>query len=108
MVADSPPRKPRTAAATGPRRMLLGSEVDAEVWEDPAATPAPEVPAPTERPVRPPGRDLPVAADDAEDVESTEPPEPAEPVVSAMATVCKDRIAEPTPNATASAPTRPT
>ena len=46
---------------------------------------------------------------DAEDADeaSEEPAEPAEPVVSANATGT-DATAEPTPNATASAPTRPT
>ena len=47
------------------------------------------------------------ADDDDADVASDEPAEPPEPVVSATATGT-DAIAEPTPNATANAPTRPT
>jgi hypothetical protein len=46
------------------------------------------------------------AARDAES-EVSDPVDPAEPVVSANATGI-DPIAEPTPNATANAPTRPT
>jgi hypothetical protein len=45
-------------------------------------------------------------ADEADDA-SDEPAEPPEPVVSATATGT-DATAEPTPNATANAPTRPT
>ena len=46
-------------------------------------------------------------ADDEADDESEDPVEPADPVVSANATGT-DATAEPTPNATANAPTRPT
>ena len=60
------------------------------------------------RPVRAAPRE---GADDADDGEaddaSDEPAEPAEPAVSATATGT-DASAEPTPNATANAPTRPT
>ncbi len=46
-------------------------------------------------------------ADDEADDEPDEPDEPPEPVVSANATGT-DATADPTPNATAKAPTRPT
>ena len=60
------------------------------------------------RPVRAAPRDGAddVAADEADD-ESDEPVEPPDPVVSANATGT-DATAEPTPSATANAPTRPT
>jgi hypothetical protein len=45
--------------------------------------------------------------DDPADTDEPEPVEPAEPVVSATATGT-EAIADPTPNATANAPTRPT
>jgi hypothetical protein len=45
--------------------------------------------------------------DDVVDVESDDPVEPPDPVVSANATGTAT-TAEPTPNATANAPTRPT
>ena len=51
--------------------------------------------------------DLVAGADDEAVDESVEPAEPADPVVSANATGT-DATAEPTPNATANAPTRPT
>jgi hypothetical protein len=59
-------------------------------------------------------RDVARAGDDVEapsardaESEAFDPVDPAEPVVSANATGI-DPIAEPTPNATANAPTRPT
>jgi len=45
---------------------------------------------------------------DGEDEEDDDPVDPAEPEVSANAIAGIDAIAAPTPNATASAPTRPT
>ena len=63
--------------------------------------------------VSPPGRDAPRtgalvdAAESEDESEAREPVEPAEPVESAAANGI-EAIAEPTPSATANAPTRPT
>ena len=54
------------------------------------------------------GSDDPGPDVDDPDCDELEPVEPAEPVGSANATPGIDAIAAPTPNATASAPTRPT
>ncbi len=94
-----PDPRPRTTAAES-----LAAESSAVV-PPPAVSAAPDPP----RPARPAPRD---GADDfvpdGEPAESEEPVDPDEPVVSANATGNDDANAEPTPNATANAPTRPT
>jgi len=78
--------------------------------EPPAESVAVEPPRPVRAAPRD-GTDDVDADDESDDVddddESDEPVEPPEPVVSASATGT-DTTAEPTPNATANAPTRPT
>ena len=90
--------------ATGGTAPRLPDPAEDPPAESPAAEPA--------RPARAGPRDGAFVDSDAADPEPAEsaeldPDDPAEPVVSANATGT-DATAEPTPNATANAPTRPT
>lgn len=91
--------------------VLIEPETAASAEELPAVKP-PDDDSTLDGPGRD-GRDDPECADDFDPpapddgADELEPAEPAEPAVSAKATGI-DAIAAPTPNATASAPTRPT
>ena len=85
-----------------PRRPADEPSDESDTDEPPAAEPPAAEPPRPARPARGDG----LVAEEAAD-ESDDPVEPPEPVVSANATGT-DATAEPTPNATASAPTRPT
>jgi hypothetical protein len=113
----SPEREPRTRdsatpapRAPAPRAPGAAAGESLSSWEPAAAPlrePAPSAPsAAPPRPDRAPraGADVDAPADDASE---PDPLDPAEPVVSANATGT-DATADPTPNATANAPTRPT
>lgn len=118
---SNPPRAPPSAGLPSPALGIFtvlelteadpGSEAVAEEAGESAFEPAAPLPRPTlPRVSRAELRDEDDAeAPDGTDAESEafDPVEPAEPVVSAKATGTEP-VAEPTPNATANAPTRPT
>ena len=101
--AESPPgfltRGAGAAAPEPPRRVR-------ETGESPTAESTAAESPPTPRPERRPGALTFVVESPAEDT-VPDPTEPEDPVVSASA-IGIDTTAEPTPNATANAPTRPT
>jgi hypothetical protein len=119
------PPKPNDA----PVEAVEPVEPDTEVLAPPDADTAPdgEDPPDVEPPDNEPPDDVPVGepeelddpvvdgedpddedpAVDEDELDELEPPEPPEPLGSAKATTGTDAIAAPTPNATASAPTRP-
>jgi hypothetical protein len=119
-VAGRAPEPPGRDAEPSPAELSFadpspGADVEPEVPEpDPRRLESTEDPPP-EEPLRAPDR---ADRDDADDVEDPDgdapaefdpddPDDPDDPVVSANANGT-DEIADPTPRATASAPTRPT